>query len=93
LFLMLMLYLFQRYDLYLGRKLALIGEMSFGIFFLHEYVNWVLWKTEKFLFGGVMAGTLLNYLLLLAVSLGICMLLLSLAKWLFGRNSRLLVGY
>lgn len=93
LFLLLILYVFQRYDGFLGKKLALMGEMSFGIFFLHEYVNWVVWKAEKLLFGGVMAGSLLNYLLLLAVSLGFCMLLLSLVKRLFGRNSRLLVGY
>lgn len=92
-FLLLILYVFQRYDTFLGKKLALIGEMSFGIFFLHEYVNWVVWKIEKFLFGGVMAGTFLNSLLLLAVSIGICMLLLGIAKRLFGRNSRLLVGY
>jgi hypothetical protein len=92
-FLLLILYIFQRYDVFLGKKLALIGEMSFGIFFLHEYVNWVVWKAEKFLFGGVMAGTLFNYLLILAISLGICMLLLGITKRLFGRNSRLLVGY
>lgn len=92
-FLMLVLYAFWRYDYFLGRKLALIGEMSFGIFFLHEYVNWIVWRFECILFGDVLDGTLLNYCLILATTILICVLLLGFAKRLFGRNSRLLVGY
>jgi surface polysaccharide O-acyltransferase-like enzyme len=89
---LLMVYLFRRYDHYLGTSLDKIAAMSFGIYFVHGYVLSAL-RIIVGKFSLAIHGNILTYLLLFLFTLISTLIILWIVKALFGKHSRKLVGY
>lgn len=89
----LVVYLFYRFDEQIGKKLALLGQMSFGIFFLHEYVNWVVGRAQLLIWGERFPGNVFTFIFVCGLCLFICAVLLAIGKKLLGSRSRMFIGY
>lgn len=71
-------------------RLAYIAEVSFGIYFLHMY--FIVFHTQ-FILGDVFpSGTVPRYAVGVSVVMGLCVLCLWIAKKIFGKHSRKVVG-
>lgn len=79
---------------FFNRSMGFVAELSFGIYFLHEYFIVLLPGVEKrvglahFPHHADLLSFLLNYLLVLGGSIGAVLLI----KKIFGKNSRFVVG-
>lgn len=68
------------------------ADTSFGVFFIHSYIL----SAEKLIFehfnGSLAIGNLWNYTIVAILTLIICIIIVQFIKYIFGKNSRILVG-
>lgn len=84
---------FYRFDKHVKDKLFTLGDLSFGIFFIHGYFLGVLnLASSKFSFADILHGNLFTQILII-IALGVlCIYSLKACKYIFGKKSRMLVG-
>lgn len=86
------IYLLYYYEKQIGQKTAWLAEMSFGIYFIHSYVLTLFAKTFSY-FEFKLPGNILTFLLVLTMVILMSSVILWIIKKIFGRYSRMLVGY
>ncbi|VUD56652.1 hypothetical protein TDB9533_02308 [Thalassocella blandensis] len=70
------------------KTLEFLASISFGVFFVHGVIIWILRKVDLFHGWNAWIEYVCFYLLVLGISVGI----ISLVKLVFGKRSRLIVG-
>lgn len=84
--------LFYRFDHYLKKSLNFLAEPSFGIYFLHNYFI-VLFEIIVRKLDWHISGNLFSFAIMVVLLTAASYILLWVTKKIFGRNSRMLVGY
>lgn len=90
----LIMFALWKFDKFIPKKISLLADMSFGIFFIHYYflliMQTALHKTTGNLY---LPDTDFYAILVFAATLGFCLLALFLVKKVLGEKSRYLIGY
>ncbi len=86
------IYLLWKFDRFIPKFLAVLAEMSFGIFFLHYYTLLVLKAVYEKFAGHPIPGNLLNWSIYLVAVLLITAGIIKLTKKIFPKISRQLIG-
>jgi len=83
-----------QYDALLKEKFSYLASVSFGIFFVHNYVisSFKLLSPGKIGGNFVLLPSVLNFLLFFVAMIIVCILLIILAKKTFGKHSRSIIG-
>lgn len=87
-----LIHFFWRASVYFPKKLGVLSDMSFGIYFLHYYLLFII---EVFEYKGYLSvkNNFTTFCLIFGSDLLFCFFILSVGKRIFGRKSRYLVGY
>jgi peptidoglycan/LPS O-acetylase OafA/YrhL len=90
-----MLGLLLRCEKWIGPRLRRLGDVSFSVYLVHYYFITIFnhFAYKRVIPGFADAGDLLNWLVLAAVTVAASLGFALLAKWAFGRWSRVLIGY
>lgn len=86
------IYWLWKLDAYIPRQLAYLADISFGIFFIHYYFILVYRGLYQKIAVHPLEGSILNWLIVFAFTLGCSVAVLKLVKKLFPKNSRYIVG-
>ncbi len=86
------IYVFWKTEKYIPQRLGEISDMSFGVFFLHYYLLFIITIGE---YKGYVhfQNNFVTFLFLFVVDITFCVVILKIMKKVFGKKSRYLIGY
>ena len=86
------IYVFWKTEKYIPQRLGEISDMSFGVFFLHYYLLFIVTISE---YKGYIhfKNNFPTFLCLFIVDITFCIVILKIMKKVFGKKSRYIVGY
>lgn len=87
-----LLYVLWKYESKIHPYVGTLGDLSFGIFFVHYFYVLLLRNAFEWVFGRQMTGTFLSWLICSILVVVLTVITLNIAKWVLQKRSRYVVG-